>query len=61
MLRLPTNDPLGSISKLKHIEGDTFRRVRDDDELGEKIRFETDKKGRVINMWHHHNFAPRIR
>ena len=61
MVRLPTNDPLGSISKLKHIEGDTFRRVRDDDELGEEIRFETDRSGKVIKMWQHHNFAPRIK
>jgi CubicO group peptidase (beta-lactamase class C family) len=58
---LPTNDPVGAISKLKHIEDDTFRRIREDDEMGEEIIFETNSSGKVIRMWQHQNFALKFR
>ena len=61
MLGLPTTSPVKGITKLKYIEDDTFRRIRDDDELGEEIIFETDNSGKVIRMWQHQNFAPKFR
>jgi hypothetical protein len=39
----------------------TFRRVRDDDTLGEEIRFDIGADGRADKMWQHGNFSPRIR
>ena len=61
MVGLPTTSPVKGITKLKYIEDGTFRRIRDDDELGEEIIFETDNSGKVIRMWQHQNFAPKFR
>ena len=61
MVGLPTTSPVMGITKLKYIEDGTFRRIRDDDELGEEIIFETDNFGKVIRMWQHQNFAPKFR
>jgi CubicO group peptidase (beta-lactamase class C family) len=57
----PSDDPLGSISRLKHIDGHTFRRIRDDESLGEERIFEVDQAGEVVRMWVHGNSSPRIR
>ena len=46
--------------RLKHIEGGRFRRIRDDERLGEEIVFETDEAGHVIRMWRHSNPSERI-
>ena len=59
-LSLPTDDPLEAITRLKHIEGDRFRRIRDDESLGEEVWFETDGNGNVVRMWRHSNPAARI-
>jgi CubicO group peptidase (beta-lactamase class C family) len=58
---LPTDNPLEAMTKLKHIEGDHFRRIRDDESLGEEIVFETDANGNVLRMWQHSNPAERMR
>jgi CubicO group peptidase (beta-lactamase class C family) len=58
---LPTSDPLDAMMHLEHVEGDTFRRKRDDGSLGEEIRFDVDDTGRVIRMWRHSNFSPKVR
>jgi hypothetical protein len=39
----------------------TFRRLRDDETLGEEIRFDIGPDGRATRMWQHGNFSPRIR
>jgi CubicO group peptidase (beta-lactamase class C family) len=57
----PTDNPLQGLSKLKHVEGTTFRRVRDNDELGEEIFFELDSEGKVTRLRRHSNFYPRVR
>ncbi len=49
------------MSLLKHIEGDTFRRLRKDETLGEEVVFERDKIGKVIRMWQHSNYKDKIR
>lgn len=50
MLNLPTNSPAKTMNLYKHIEGDTFKRIRSDDELGEKLLFERDKDGNIVRM-----------
>ncbi len=58
---LPTTNPLDAMMHLEHVEGDTFRRKRDDGSLGEEIRFDVDDAGRVVRMWRHSNFSPKVR
>ncbi|TDQ32988.1 serine hydrolase [Zeaxanthinibacter enoshimensis] len=60
-LYLPADNPAEAMTFYKHIEGDTFRRVRDDDELGETLEFERDANGRVTRLKNHDNYARRIR
>lgn len=57
---LPTEDPLRRPTRLKHQSGDTFRRVRDDDELGEEWRFEFADDG-TVRLWQHGNASVRVR
>ncbi len=57
---LPSDSPSESMTFYKHIEGDTFRRVRDDDELGEELNFVRDDKGKVIRRESHGNYSAKI-
>jgi CubicO group peptidase (beta-lactamase class C family) len=57
---LPTGDPLESMITLENTGEDTFRRVRDDESLGEEIRFDVGPDGRATRMWRHSNFSPRV-
>lgn len=50
MVELPTDSPAESMTLYKHIEGDTFKRIRDNGELGEKLLFERDANGNVVRM-----------
>ncbi len=61
VVSLTSNDPLASMMKLRKTGEHTFRRVRDDDNLGEEIRFEIGPDGRATRMWQHGNYNPRIR
>ncbi len=56
----PTSDPLNALMKLKHIEGNRFRRIRDDDSLREEIVFDTDPDGKVLRVWRHSTPRERI-
>ncbi len=58
VLSLPTNDPLNSLTRLRHIEDGTFRRVRDNDDLGEAFIFEEMPDGRML-MWRNDNYSVR--
>jgi len=58
---LPSGNPAKSLTLLKHIEGDTFRRLRKDETLGEEVIFERDKTGKVVRMWQHSNYENKIR
>jgi CubicO group peptidase (beta-lactamase class C family) len=58
---LPSENPAQSLTLLKHIEGDTFRRLRKDETLGEEVVFERDKTGKVVRMWQHSNYKDKIR
>ncbi|MFO8173499.1 MAG: hypothetical protein ACQET1_04620 [Gemmatimonadota bacterium] len=58
ILGLPSSDPLGAMTKLKHMEGNSFRRIRSDGELGEEYLFEEAPDG-TMTYWVHNN--PRVR
>ncbi|RFT15963.1 MAG: Beta-lactamase [Candidatus Saccharicenans subterraneus] len=61
MVSLPADNPVQGLILLKHIEGDTFRRIRDDETLGEEVIFERDKSGKVFRFVQHSNFSPKLR
>ncbi|HSM61383.1 MAG TPA: serine hydrolase, partial [Longimicrobiales bacterium] len=61
LLGLPTDNPVRALTKLKHEEGDVFRRVRPDGEPGEEVVFERDASGRVTGYRVHGNLSPRVR
>jgi len=59
-LSLPTESPANSMTFFKYIEKDTFRRIRDDDELGETLVFERDEFGKIIRFKQHGNYSKKI-
>jgi len=61
VVSLPTEDPLDNLMELERTGEHTFRRVRDDESLGEEIRFDVGADGTVLRMWQHSNFRPKIR
>jgi CubicO group peptidase (beta-lactamase class C family) len=61
VMDLPTMNPVKSIVKLKKTGEHTFRRVREDEELGEEIIFELGRDGRATRLKWHSNYYPRIR
>ena len=58
VLSLPTGNPLNSLTRLRHIEDGTFRRVRDNDDLGEEFIFEEMSDG-SMRMWRNDNYSVR--
>ena len=60
-LSLPTTNPVKAVTKLKKTGKHTFRRIRDDEELGEEVVFEIGPDGRAARLRWHSNFYPRIR
>jgi len=59
-IQLPTDDPAQSMTFYKHIEGDTFRRLRDNGELGESLVFERNEQGEVERVIIHNNYRTKI-
>lgn len=57
---IPTRSPSDSLSKLRRVEGNIFRRVRDDGELGEKVIFEVGPDGKVTRMIRNSQYSNRI-
>ena len=60
MISLPTNNPLNSLTKLKRVKENIFRRVRKDGNLGEKIIFELGPDGKVTRLIRNSNYAIRV-
>ena len=58
VLPLPTNDPLEALTRLRHIEDSTFRRVRDNGDLGEEFVFEELADG-TMRMWRNETYSVR--
>ena len=59
-LDLPSETPGKSMTFYKHITDDTFRRIRDNDELGETLIFERDNNGKIIHFKQHRNYSKKI-
>ncbi|HER09520.1 MAG TPA: hypothetical protein ENO20_11485 [Bacteroides sp.] len=59
-LDLPSDQPAESMTCYRHIQGDTFRRIRDDGELGETLVFERDPKGNINRYKMHGNYFVKI-
>jgi CubicO group peptidase (beta-lactamase class C family) len=61
LLSLPTDNPVRALSRLEHVSGHTFRRIRTDDQPGETIAFQVDADGRSTALLRFENRYPRIR
>jgi CubicO group peptidase (beta-lactamase class C family) len=61
LLSLPTDNPVRALTRLEHVDGHTFRRVRDDDQPGETIAFDVDPTGRSTALLRFENRYPRVR
>ncbi len=59
-ISLPTENPMRSLTKLKHVEGHVFRRIMDNGELGTPVTFEVDDSGKVIKMWRTVNYSVKV-
>jgi len=57
---LPTMDPLADMVRLKHIEGDRFRTIRSDEELGYEVLFIRDAAGQVSHIKYHSIDLPKM-
>ncbi|MGB5676069.1 MAG: serine hydrolase [Gemmatimonadota bacterium] len=60
ILWLPTMSPVDGLTPLQHVDGNRFRRIRDDGELGETYEFVEDDDGQVVGMLYHSNTYPRL-
>ena len=61
-LAVPTDDVPGDLTRLKQVDGATFRRLRDDgDDLGEEVTFEQDAAGAVTRLLWHQNYSRKVR
>ncbi len=57
---LPTEDPVGGLTKLQKTGEHLFRRVRDDGELGEEFVFELENDT-VVRMWQNSQYSTKVR
>lgn len=49
-----------SVVRWRHQSGNVFRRIRDDDSLGDELRFDIGTSGRATRLWVHSNPLDRI-
>jgi CubicO group peptidase (beta-lactamase class C family) len=61
MLSLPSDEPDKALTFFKHVEKDTFYRIREDDKAGETLTFERDKNGKVVRFKRHGNYSEKLR
>jgi CubicO group peptidase (beta-lactamase class C family) len=61
VLSAPTKSPADSLTTLKKVGEHTFRRIRDDGELGEAFIFEVDQSGEVTRLIRNSNYSVRQR
>jgi CubicO group peptidase (beta-lactamase class C family) len=60
-LGLPSESPDDDMTLIKHIKGDTFKRMRDDDSLAEEIVFERDAAGKITRYVQHNNYSKKLK
>ena len=59
---VPSANPAKAMQLFKNVGKDNFRRVRkDDNTLGEELRFERDSNGKVVRLLHNDNFDNRLK
>jgi len=58
---LPSEDPVGDMTFLEYVEKDTFRRIRDNGELGETVTFQRDEKGEIVSYKWFQNYSKKIK
>jgi CubicO group peptidase (beta-lactamase class C family) len=61
LLFLPTTDPVKNLVKLRKTGEHTFRRIREDETLGETVVFEMGPDGRAARFTQHSNVHERMR
>lgn len=60
MLGLAGSNPADAMARLKHVDGNTYARIRDDDSLGETYEFELGPDGRATRFKVHSIYVDRI-
>lgn len=60
MIGATSTNPDEEMTLLRHVDGNTFRRVRKDKTLGEEFVFETDAAGKVTRVRHHSNYSTKL-
>jgi len=60
-LSLSSDNPARAMTFYKHIEGDTFKRIKDNGDLGEISSFERDENGKVIRVKSHQNYSVKMK
>jgi len=60
IVSLPTMDPVGNMTLLKHLEGDRFQTIRSDGQPGYELRFQRDDSGRVSYLSYHSVRLPKM-
>jgi CubicO group peptidase (beta-lactamase class C family) len=60
-LSMPVANPMRSLTKLKKVGEHTFRRIRNDESLGEAVTFEMGPDGRAARLIWHSNQYRRVR
>jgi hypothetical protein len=61
VVSLPSDDPAESMRLYQHVDGDVFRRVREDGEFGETLTFDRDSDGSVTGGRHYNYEISRTR
>lgn len=61
ILNLPSQTPSKSMIFFKHVKGDSFQKIRDDEEPGEMIVFERDPSGKITKYSQHGNYSTKIK
>lgn len=56
---IPTEDPVGSLTRLRNVGGHVFRQVRGDGELGKHYIFGTDATGDIVSMKFNNNLLKK--
>jgi len=59
-ISVPTNNPMRSLTKYKQVGENTFKRVRDDGDLGEAVTFELGPDGSVTRLVRNSNYSIRV-
>lgn len=59
-LDLPTDDPIESMTFFKPVSKDTFQRIREDEGLGETLKFDRDASGQIYRFKRHGNYSVKM-